>query len=184
MADKAESVAPDTFHAKLDSWTQTIALLGFGGLGVIAVLTFYDGAARYAGMPRIDGFSDYAQLSYAIVIASCFPMVLLRCNNITIRFLGRWLGARFYNWIETFGSLATLVFFTVIVWKFAELSADLQGSGRTTQTVEIPMAPWWWTATALMAVCLPVQGYVFFRNLRTTLNGGTIEVREQMTSET
>lgn len=171
-------------EAKLDRLTQLIALTGFGGLGLIALLTFYDGGARYAGLPRINGFSDYAQVAYAIVIASCFPSVLLRCNNITIRFLGKALGYRATNWLETLGALLTLIFFSLIVWQFVRLTLDYQANGRTTQTIEMPLAPWWWVTTVLMALCIPIQLYVFIRNLRISLAGGRVEVHEQMTSET
>lgn len=170
--------------ARLDHWTQLIALTGFGGLGLIALLTFYDGGARYLNLPRIAGFSDYTQVAYGIVIASCFPAVLLRCNNITIRFLGRALGRVGQNWLEVFGSLLTLIFFSLIVWQFFRLTLDYQASGRTTQTIEMPFAPWWWLISVIMALCVPVQAYVFFVNLRTTLRGGTIDVHDQMTSET
>jgi hypothetical protein len=35
-----------------------------------------------------------------------------------------------------------------------------------------------------MALCIPVQAWVFLRNLYTSLTGGRVEVREQITSET
>ncbi len=119
-----------------------------------------------------------------MVIASCFPAVLLRCNNITIRFLGRFLGRAGHNWLETFGSFLTLIFFSLIVWQFFRLTMDYQANGRTTDTIEMPLAPWWWVISIIMALCIPVQAYVFFINLRTTLTGGAIDVHEQMTSET
>ncbi len=184
MADPVRPATPSTFESKLDRWTQLIALTGFGGLGLIALLTFYDGGARYLGLPRIDGFSDYAQVAYGIVIASCFPSVLLHCNNITIRFLGGALGRVGNNWLETFGAFVTLVFFSLIVWQFFLLTLDYQASGRTTQTIEMPLAPWWWVTSTLMALCIPVQAWVFLRNLYTSLTGGRVELREQITSET
>ncbi len=175
-----ESAAID---AGLDRITQFIALTGFGGLGLIALLTFYDGGARYIGLPRINGFSDYAQVAYAIVIASCFPAVLLRCNNITIRFLGRWLGTRAGNWLETFGSVITLIFFSLIVWQFFRLTLDYQQAGRTTQTIEMPLAPWWWVTTSIIALCVPVQAYIFGRNFWLSVTGRRVPVHEQMTSD-
>lgn len=176
--------AQSPVYARLDHWTQLIALTGFGGLGLIALLTFYDGGARYLDLPRIAGFSDYAQVAYGVVIASCFPAVLLRCNNITIRFLGRFLGRAGHNWLETFGSFLTLVFFSLIVWQFFRLTMDYQVNHRTTDTIEMPLAPWWWVISVIMALCVPVQAYVFATNLRTTLTGGAIDAHEQMTSET
>ncbi len=151
---------------------------------MVAVLTFYDGLARYVGMPRVNGFSDYAQVSYPIVIASCFPALLLRGRNVTIRFLGRALGIRAGAWLETFGSLLTLIFFALVVWQFVLLTADFQANHRTTPTIEMPLAPWWWVTTALMALTLPVQAYVFATNLAAAIAGRHVVVPDAVASET
>ena len=148
------------------------------------MLTFYDGAARYFDLPRVAGYSDYAQQSYSVVIASCFPALLLRGHNITIRFLGRRLGFRTTAWLETFGALVTLMFFTLIVWQFVLLTLDFQANHRTTRTIEMPVAPWWWATTALIAMTVPVQAYVFLTNLSAAIAGRAVVVRDQLTSET
>jgi TRAP-type C4-dicarboxylate transport system permease small subunit len=176
-------IGPSSLRARLERWTEAIALIGFSGLGLIAILTFYDGAARYLDFPRVAGFSDYAQVSYPVVIASCFPALLLRGHNITIRFLGRALGLRATGWLETFGALLTLIFFAVIVWQFILLAADFQANNRTTRTVEMQVAPWWWVTTALMALTIPVQAYVLLSNLSAAWSGRDPIVRDQVTSE-
>jgi len=181
--DSRNKIGSSLLRTRLERWTEAIALIGFSGLGLIAVLTFYDGAARYLSFPRVAGFSDYAHVSYPVVIASCFPALLLRGHNITIRFLGRALGLRATGWLETFGALLTLIFFAVIVWQFVLLTADFQANSRTTRTVEMPIAPWWWAATALMALTLPVQAYVFVSNLAAALSGRGPIVRNQIASE-
>ncbi|MCH1610145.1 MAG: hypothetical protein L7S53_02440, partial [Luminiphilus sp.] len=65
------------------SVTHRIALLGFTGLVLIALLTFYDGAARYLDLPRVSGFADFGELLFPIVIASCFPALLIQQKNLT-----------------------------------------------------------------------------------------------------
>ncbi len=164
------------WSGQLELWTEAIAVTGFGGLGIVAVLTFYDGFARFSGLPRVDGFSDYAEVSYQIVIASCFPALLLRGRNITIRFLGRILRPRTAAWLEAFGALLTLIFFAVIVWQFVLLTADFQANHRVTPTIEMPLAPWWWATTALIALTVPVQAYVFVSDLSVALSGKGIDV--------
>ncbi len=171
-------------RARLERWTGAIAITGFAGLGLVSVLTFYDGLARYVGLPRVDGFSDYAQVAYPIVIASCFPALLLRARNVTIRFLGRALGTRGGAWLETFGSLLTLIFFAVVVWQFVLLTADYQANHRTTPTIEMALAPWWWATTALMALTVPVQAYVFASNLAAAITGRDVAVPDAVASET
>ena len=68
--------------SRLDRITQSVALLGFMGLVVMALLIFYDGSARFLSAPRISGFSDYGEVVFPIVIASCFPAGLLRQSNV------------------------------------------------------------------------------------------------------
>ena len=159
----------------LDTLTRQLALVGFGGLTLVGVLTFYDGAARFLNLPRLAGFSDYGEVVYAIVIASCFPAVLLRSNNITIRFLGklvdRYTRERGSAWIEVFGSFATLAFFSVLGWQFVELTADLFHSGRVTGTIEMPTGPWWTLTTAIMLLCVPVQLYVVASRIAAAVTG-------------
>ncbi len=49
---------------RIDRLTQTTALVGFLGLLVMGLLIFYDGAARYLGVPRISRFSDYSEVVF------------------------------------------------------------------------------------------------------------------------
>lgn len=178
-----QEAASAPWRSRLERWTGAIAIAGFGGLGLVAILTFYDGVARYSGLPRVSGFSDYAQISYQLVIASCFPALLLRGRNVTIRFLGKALGARPSSWLETFGSFVTLIFFLVMAWQFLLLTADFQANHRTTRTIEMPLAPWWWATTALIVLTLPVQAYVFASNLADAIAGRNVVVSDEFTSE-
>lgn len=155
--------------ARLDHWTRLVMTIGFLGLVVIALLTTWDALARWLWLPRLPGYSDLGQVVYACIIATCFPAGLLQDHNITIRFLGRALGRRATAWLEVLGAAATLAFFALLVWQFALLTADLQKNGRVTPTLEMPLAPWWWLATAIMACTVPVQIWVLHERLRRAL---------------
>jgi TRAP-type C4-dicarboxylate transport system permease small subunit len=156
---------------RLDRVTRTIAMIGFCGLVVMALLIFYDGAARSLDAPRISGFSDYGEVIFPLVIASCFPAGLLRQTNVTVRVLGSIGGHRMNAALELFAALVTLAFFTVLVWQFVVLTGNYGGGGRTTRTIGIPLAPWWWGTTAIMALCIPVQAFVAWSWLRAFLSG-------------
>jgi TRAP-type C4-dicarboxylate transport system permease small subunit len=145
--------------------------VGFAGLVAVALLTFYDGAARWLGTPRISGFSDYGELAYPLVIASCFPAVLLRQSNITVTLLGRALGPRGNAALEAFAAWVVLAFFAVLVWQLVELTAGYAAGGRTTRTISLPLAPAWVGTTAVMALCVPVQAYVAWAWTRAALTG-------------
>lgn len=161
----------DALAHRIDRLTQTVAIIGFLGLVAMALLIFYDGAARYLGVPRISGFSDYGEVVFPIVIASCFPAGLLRQTNVTVRILGKAGGPRLNAVLETFAAAVTLVFFAVLAWQFVRLTMQYGDGGRTTRTIYIPLAPWWWITTTIMSICVPVQLYVFWSWLRSALSG-------------
>ena len=74
--------------------------------------------------------------------------------------------------------------FALLVWQFFYLTLDLQANNRTTRTIEMPLAPWWWITTAIMAFCVPVQAWVLLSRLDDAIRGRGPAVQEQMTSET
>ncbi len=167
--------ALDRQERQLDRWTRRIATIGFTGLVIIAVLTMADSMARYLWLPRIPGFNDFNQVIFAIVIATCFPAGLLRANNITIRFLGAALGPGPRRWLETFGAVLTLAFFSMLAWRFVFMTADFQVNHRVTETIEMPVAPWWWLTTAIMVLCVPIQVWVVADRLISAVRGATRE---------
>ncbi|MCA1336375.1 TRAP transporter small permease [Pseudooceanicola marinus] len=165
-----------TTAKRLDRITRTAALFGFTGLVVMALLITWDGAARYLWLPRITGFSDFGEVVFPIVIASCFPAGLLRQTNVTVRVLGSFGGPRLHAALELLGAIVTLAFFTLLTWQFIRLTGQFVDGGRTTRTIGIPLAPWWYVTTAIMAVCVPVQVYVTWSWLLATLRGGTPDI--------
>ena len=48
----------------------------------------------------------------------------------------------------------------------------------------MPLAPWWWITTGIMALCVPVQTWVLLSRLDDAIRGRGPQVQEQMTSET
>lgn len=156
---------------RLDRLTQTVAIVGFCGLVVMALLIFYDGAARTLGAPRISGFADLGEVIFPLVIASCFPAGLLRQTNVTVRVVGNLAGPRANAALELLAALVTLTFFAVLVWQFVLLTGKYGDAGRTTRTIGLALAPWWWVTTAIMALCIPVQVYVAWSWARALFSG-------------
>ncbi|MBY6088789.1 TRAP transporter small permease [Pseudooceanicola sp. 502str34] len=161
---------------KIDRITQNAAVIGFSGLVVMALLITWDGAARYLWLPRISGFSDYGEVVFPIVIASCFPAGLLRQTNVTVRVFGTLGGPRLHAALEAFGALLTLAFFGLLTWQFIRLTGQFESGGRTTRTIGLPLAPYWYVVTAIMAVCVPVQVYVAWSWIKAALRGDTPDI--------
>ena len=156
----------DRLNQVATSVTHRIALLGFNGLVLIALLTFYDGTARHLDLPRVTGFSDFGELLFPIVIASCFPALLIQQKNLTIRVLGRIAGEGAARWGDMAAAFATLVFFMLLGLQFAQMTLDFYSAGRTTATIEIPTAPFWMIATSMLLLCIPTQLLVILSLLR------------------
>ena len=156
----------DRLNQRATTVTQRIALLGFTGLVLIALLTFYDGAARYLDLPRVTGFSDFGELLFPIVIASCFPALLIQQKNLTIRVLGRFAGESVARWGDMAAAFAVLVFFMLLGLRFAQMTLDFYSAGRTTATIEIPTAPFWMMTTSMLLLCIPIQLLVVLTHLR------------------
>jgi len=163
---------------RLDRITQNVALVGFCGLVVMALLITWDGMARYLGLPRISGFSDYGEVVFPLVIASCFPAGLLRQTNITVRVLGSMGRGRFSAVLEFFGALVTLAFFSLLVWQFIHLAQQYSDGGRTTRTIGIALAPWWYGTIVVMALCIPVQIFVTWSWGVAMIRGGTTPIND------
>ena len=156
---------------RLSGYLRVVACIGFTGLVILSLLTMVDGVSRWLALPRIPGFLDISEVVYAIVITSCFPALLIRDHNVTIRFLGKAVGGRTNYWLEFFGNVLTLAFFTILVWQFYLLTLDLQANNRVSPTLEFPIAPWWWITSIIMTITVPVQVLVVFDSLYSAIFG-------------
>ncbi len=140
-----------------DRLTRRVAFFGLLGLLSVSFAIMADVLLRWLFLAPIMGFEEVASLLYAVVVSTCFPAGLIQGHNITIRFLGKGLGPRSELWLETFGAILTLIFFVMIAWQMVDVAYDEMIHGRTTLTIHMSTAPWWWVVAAVMAICVPVQ---------------------------
>lgn len=137
--------------------TRLMALLGFFGLLVLALMTTADILLRWLLNQPIYGVNDVSAIVMAVVIAACLPANLAQRQNITVTFLGSALGSRGSAALDAFGGIVTLLFITVLAWRFIPYSSEIARSGQTTWVLKLPVAPAWWVATALLMLSVPVQ---------------------------
>jgi TRAP-type C4-dicarboxylate transport system permease small subunit len=152
--------------------SRAMALVGFFGLLVLALMTTLDIGSRWLfGLP-IHGVNDVSAIVMAVVIAACVPANLAARQNITVEFLGNALGPRCKAFLDAFGGLFTLAFVAVMACQFIPYSMEVTRSGQTTWVLQLPVAPGWWIATALLLVSVPVQVLIvvfdFSRAFRST----------------
>lgn len=149
-----------------------LALLGFASLVVICLITMYDGLARYFWLPRVPGFRDFGEVIFAVLIASCFPLGLLRNQNITITFVGAALGRHANAFLNLLAAVATLLGFALLVYALYVRTGGL--GVRMSRTGFFPLAPWAWAATGVMAFAVVVQVWVVLARLAELVTGAAL----------
>ena len=156
-----------------------VRLIGTAGthsavLGLICLLSISagilsDAFSRTIFNAPILGLNDLLEILAPVIVASCFPVTLATMQNISIRFLGRWLKPRAEQLVELFGQSVALLVMAGIVWEVGRYTGTLIEHEQTTWLLRIPVWPSWVVSTALLAFCLPVQGLVVagvFRNFK------------------
>ena len=69
MADSAPEdplAGVDQTFDRLDHLTRWVATAGFVGLCAVAILTTWDGLARYLLWPRLSGYADFVDVLLAV----------------------------------------------------------------------------------------------------------------------
>lgn len=143
-------------QAALERWLDRLALaLALGGavclLGV-ALLTMADVLLRWGFNAPIRGVNDVSAMLTAVVVAACFPILMMRRGNVTIRMLGQALGSRTARLFDLFGALVSALFFALMTWQYTRFSAEMASANESSPILRWPSAPWWWAVTALIAV--------------------------------
>lgn len=149
---------------RLERWlyifTRWVALFGLIILLLFALFIMGDILMRWLFSAPYEGVVDLSRVLLPVIVSTCFPIALLQRQHITIRFLGSALGPRRETWFDLFGASALLLFFVLVAWQFVLHTADLQAVGEYTWVIQLPMAPWWWVTTSVMASCVPLQGLI------------------------
>jgi len=155
----------------LDRAVNAAAVIGFTGLVFIAFLTLADVILRYLGWVRVPGFNDLGEVAYAVVIASCFPAGLKKGNAVAVRLLGPALNRHIHGWLEAWAATLMLIFFILVAWQFSVMTIDYATAGRTTSTLEWPIAPFWALVTMIVTSCVGVQSWVLWTSIKAALSG-------------
>ena len=164
-----------SFNARsvLVPWTNRIALIGAGGIMLIAAAVTADVLMRWLFNSPIMGVDDLSTLMIAVVVSSFFPAGLVGGHFVTIRFLGKALGTRGGCWLEVLGGIGTLFIFSLLAWQFFRFTLyDVTQTGLATMVLEFPQAPWWWVVTTFIAACVPLQLTVVVDAVIRAIRGG------------
>ncbi len=168
-------VREERIFKHLFSVARILALVGFAGLLVLAILTTLDVVLRWGFSNPINGVNDVSSVVMAVVIAACIPLNLANKQSISVDVLGSALGRRSRLILEAFASLCTTAFIVMMAWQFIPFAADLYDTGQRTWVLAWPVWPWWWFATGSICLAAVVQVFVLLVDIGLAVRGRTAE---------
>lgn len=163
----------DRIETRTVAVSRVVALLGFGGLLTLALMTTLDVLLRWLFQAPLHGVNDVSSVVIAVVIASCIPANLAARQNIAVEVVGPLMGARTNRLCRFFASAVTLGFIVVMAWKFIPYTEGLYNSQRRTWVLAWVIWPWWAVATVFLWCAVIVQAVITFVDL-CRLWGGNI----------
>ena len=145
----------------LERWairfTRIVAFLGLLALMALSSVILVNATMRWLFASPIDGVRDWEKLIVAIAVGCCLPAVMAARQNIAIRFVGRTLGGRKEVALELFGGLVVLVILAVLTWELQNYVWEVSSRGQTTESLGMPIGPWWQVVTILFLLSTLVQ---------------------------
>lgn len=145
----------------LERWairfTRIVAFLGLLALMALSTVILVNAAMRWLFATPIDGVRDWEKLIVAIAVGCCLPAVMAARQNISIRFVGRLLGGRAEVALELFGALVVLVILAVLSWELQHYVWEVSARGQTTESLGMPIGPWWQVVAILFMLSTLVQ---------------------------
>ncbi len=133
----------NTWSARVERAAAGLALAAASGLLLLAAGTAVDVLLRYAFTSPIRGFVDIASLVGAVLLAACFPYVLVSRTNISIDFLGRSLSGEFKVALDRFAALVTAAFFALMAWQYLRFAMEMHDTKQLIPVLRWPVWPWW-----------------------------------------
>ena len=160
---------------RIERWlfifSRWVALCGLSILLLLALFIIVDIVMRWFLNTPYEGVGDIYRELLPIIISSCFPIGVLQHRHVTIRFLGKSLGPHWEAYFNLFGGILFLLFFSLIAWQFTLYTIELQAVGEYTWVIQIPLAPFWWFTTCVMASCVPLQALLVVSNFIRDVTG-------------
>ncbi|MBM1817991.1 TRAP transporter small permease subunit, partial [Sulfitobacter pseudonitzschiae] len=89
---------------------RALALVGFTGLLILALMTSLDVLLRWLFKAPLQGVNDVSSVVMAVVIAACIPSNLAMKQNIRVEVFGAIGGRMVHKILEVLSSSLTLVF--------------------------------------------------------------------------
>lgn len=137
--------------------TRGLSVLGLSGLMLLALMTLFDGLARWLLNQPIEGVRDLAAVTVALAVSCCLPVGLMERSNIAIRLAEHALGARVGRLLDAVAALLVTIVMAAFAWQFLVFAGKIARAGETTWILKIPTAPFWYGVCTIFALAFSVQ---------------------------
>ncbi|SHK48278.1 Tripartite ATP-independent transporter, DctQ component [Shimia gijangensis] len=164
----------ENLQNRLFGAARILALVGFSGLLILAILTSLDVAFRWGFAYPIHGVNDVSSVVMAVVIAACIPANLVNKQSISVEVLGSLAGQRGRLAIVVFASFCTMVFIGLMAWQFVPYAADLLETGQRTWVLAWKVWPWWFFACGCIIFAAVVQAVVLLTDIGSAIRGSSL----------
>lgn len=95
----------------------------------------------------IFGTYEIVEFMLAVVAFLAIPEVFLRDQNITIELIDQLLPDRVIDWLRAFGTLAAVVFVTLLAWHMVRPALDYIEFNEITMDLQLPLI---WKAVPIL----------------------------------
>jgi TRAP-type C4-dicarboxylate transport system permease small subunit len=144
--------------------TRALSVVGLTALMSLAVMTIADGLMRWIANQPIEGVRDLGGLAIALAIACCFPVVMVEKGNITVR-LAEWVSPTLSRVLDVFAAVLVCGVLAAMTWQIWLYAGKMAHARETTFVLQIPVAPFWFGVSAILACAVIVQAIVAIRSV-------------------
>jgi tripartite ATP-independent transporter DctM subunit len=160
---------------RLQSWcgglARFVAAISVAIMLALSILTLVETTTRSFFYFTIPGFFEFASFSLAVGILACFPASITARSHLTIDFISQMMTERTRVVFASIGGVCLLAFLGLLGWRLGVYAQTLGARDQRMLTLNIPIAPFYWAAAALVLICVPLQIVVLIADLRDFLRG-------------
>lgn len=149
--------------------TRALSVVGLTALMSLAVMTIADGLMRWIANQPIEGVRDLGGLAIALAIACCFPVVMVEKGNITVR-LAELVSPTLSRFLDVFAAVLVCGVLAALTWQIWLYAGKMAHARETTFVLQIPVAPFWFGVSAILACAVIVQAIVAIRSVCVVFN--------------
>jgi TRAP-type transport system small permease protein len=149
--------------------TRALSVVGLTALMSLAVMTIADGLMRWIANQPIEGVRDLGGLAIALAIACCFPVVMVEKGNITVR-LAESVSPTLSRFLDVFAAVLVCGVLAALTWQIWLYAGKMAHARETTFVLQIPVAPFWFGVSAILACAVIVQTIVAIRSVCVVFN--------------